>query len=267
MSLKASGHLRVSMLSVDIGTSFSLAISHSCTCGGVLEGGINVANRWKWKDWSGWIGMFCSTFEGGVRRWLDWVQGVKCLSLVTIGGLAFLHQNGPSGWPSNGTWTDPPTPNHPTRHAIVASKTRVRVTVFTRAFPWGQSQVRLISGGRPRRLPTPYRGIHCEHKLIMSFPGRSIQPHIRQPSMAAGTASSAGQSPALVARVNEKKAELENLRELRDLSAAVASQMEALEQKLATLSDGTEGMVDSFTLSPCIGQGLGQRRRKRRPKV
>lgn len=78
----------------------------------------------------------------------------------------------------------------------------------------------------------------------MSFPARSIQPHIRQPSMA-GSASSAGQSPALVARVNEKKAELENLRELRDLSAAVASQMEALEQKLGTLSDGTEGMVCS----------------------
>lgn len=59
----------------------------------------------------------------------------------------------------------------------------------------------------------------------------------------AGPASSTGQSPALVARVNEKKAELENLKELRDLSAAVASQMEALEQKLATLSDGTEGMA------------------------
>lgn len=54
---------------------------------------------------------------------------------------------------------------------------------------------------------------------------------------------STGQSPALIARVNEKKAELENLKELRDLSAAVASQMEALEQKLATLSDGTEGMA------------------------
>ncbi|KKY38088.1 hypothetical protein UCDDA912_g01845 [Diaporthe ampelina] len=59
----------------------------------------------------------------------------------------------------------------------------------------------------------------------------------------AGAASSAGQSPALVARVNEKKAELENLRELRDLSAAVASQMEALEQKLGTLSDGTEAIA------------------------
>lgn len=46
-----------------------------------------------------------------------------------------------------------------------------------------------------------------------------------------------------MARVNEKKAELENLRELRDLSAAVATQMEALEQKLSTLSDGTEAIA------------------------
>lgn len=77
----------------------------------------------------------------------------------------------------------------------------------------------------------------------MSFPTRQIQPHIRQPSMAGPASSSAGQSPALVARVNEKKAELENLKELRDLSAAVATQMEALEQKLATLSDGTEAIA------------------------
>lgn len=62
---------------------------------------------------------------------------------------------------------------------------------------------------------------------------------MRQSSFAV---SGAGQSPALVARVNEKRAELENLRELRDLSAAVAAQMESLEQKLATLSDGTEGV-------------------------
>lgn len=65
---------------------------------------------------------------------------------------------------------------------------------------------------------------------------------MRQPSGAGGSVGS-GQSPALVARVNEKKAELENLRELRDLSAAVATQMEALEQKLGTLSDGTEAIA------------------------
>ncbi len=76
----------------------------------------------------------------------------------------------------------------------------------------------------------------------MSLPPRNLQPsHMRQTSMAgsAGVTSSAGKS--LQARVSEKKAELENLKQLRDLSAAAASQMEALEQKLATLSDGTEG--------------------------
>ncbi|KAK3683498.1 DASH complex subunit Dad2-domain-containing protein [Podospora appendiculata] len=77
---------------------------------------------------------------------------------------------------------------------------------------------------------------------MSAFPTRSFSSHMRQPSMSANAAST-GQSPALVARVNEKKAELENLRELRDLSAAVASQMEALEQKLATLSDGTEAIA------------------------
>jgi DASH complex subunit DAD2 len=53
--------------------------------------------------------------------------------------------------------------------------------------------------------------------------------------------AASGASPALTARIEEKKAELENLKELRDLSAAIAIQMEALEQKLATLSGGTEG--------------------------
>ncbi|KAH9435760.1 hypothetical protein MCOR02_004678 [Pyricularia oryzae] len=54
---------------------------------------------------------------------------------------------------------------------------------------------------------------------------------MRQPSIAGS--SGPGQSPALVARVNEKKAELEHLKELRDLSAAVATQMEALEKSWA----------------------------------
>ncbi|RSL67224.1 hypothetical protein CEP54_003341 [Fusarium duplospermum] len=75
----------------------------------------------------------------------------------------------------------------------------------------------------------------------MSYPTRSFSGHMRNPS--ASATSSVGQSPALLARIEEKKAELENLRELRDLSAAVATQMEALEQKLSTLSDGTEAIA------------------------
>ncbi|KAI1210397.1 DASH complex subunit Dad2-domain-containing protein [Annulohypoxylon truncatum] len=78
----------------------------------------------------------------------------------------------------------------------------------------------------------------------MAFSSRGIPSHLRQASTSGNPgAQSTGQSPALVARVNEKKAELENLKELRDLSAAVANQMEALEQKLATLSDGTEAIA------------------------
>lgn len=49
-------------------------------------------------------------------------------------------------------------------------------------------------------------------------------------------------SSILHARITEKKLELENLRQLRDLSAALAEQMQTLEEKLATLSDGTEGI-------------------------
>ena len=45
----------------------------------------------------------------------------------------------------------------------------------------------------------------------------------------------------LAARINEKRAELENLKQLRDLSAGLATQMQTLEEKLLMLSDGTEG--------------------------
>lgn len=50
------------------------------------------------------------------------------------------------------------------------------------------------------------------------------------------------QAMALTMRIEAKKAELENLTQLRDLSNALASQMQALEAKLATLNDGTECM-------------------------
>jgi len=77
----------------------------------------------------------------------------------------------------------------------------------------------------------------------MSYSSRPLASHLRQNSTTSGnlTSSSAGQSPILLARINEKKAELENLKQLRDLSAGLAGQMQMLEEKLATLSDGTEG--------------------------
>lgn len=58
-----------------------------------------------------------------------------------------------------------------------------------------------------------------------------------------GSQPNSGQSPILVARINEKRAELENLKQLRDLSAGLAGQMQTLEEKLATLADGTEGVL------------------------
>lgn len=78
----------------------------------------------------------------------------------------------------------------------------------------------------------------------MSYSSRPIPSHLRQSSAAGSLAANPnGQSPILLARINEKKAELENLKQLRDLSAALAGQMQMLEEKLATLSDGTEGIV------------------------
>jgi DASH complex subunit DAD2 len=79
----------------------------------------------------------------------------------------------------------------------------------------------------------------------MSYSSRPLASHLRQSSTASGNLISnpTGQSPILLARINEKKAELENLKQLRDLSAALAGQMQMLEEKLATLSDGTEGTV------------------------
>ena len=62
----------------------------------------------------------------------------------------------------------------------------------------------------------------------------------RHPSISqAGNSNTA--SPALIARINEKRQELESYEELRDLSAQLAEQMQALHDKLATVSGGAEG--------------------------
>ncbi|SPO03921.1 uncharacterized protein DNG_06604 [Cephalotrichum gorgonifer] len=74
----------------------------------------------------------------------------------------------------------------------------------------------------------------------MSLPPRPFSSHLRGSSVSGGAP---GPSPALLARIEEKKAELENLKQLRDLSAEVANQMAGLEQKLSTLSDGTEAIA------------------------
>lgn len=56
------------------------------------------------------------------------------------------------------------------------------------------------------------------------------------------TSNSQSQSH-LQSRIASKRAELENLQQLRDLSADLATQLAALEAKLATLRDGTQSVA------------------------
>ena len=74
----------------------------------------------------------------------------------------------------------------------------------------------------------------------------SIPSHLRPSSgLANNTSTNATtQSSILQARITEKKAELESLKQLRDLSAGLAEQMQQLEQKLSTLSSGTEAVAE-----------------------
>jgi DASH complex subunit DAD2 len=82
----------------------------------------------------------------------------------------------------------------------------------------------------------------------MAYAPRStgIPSHIRPSSGLANPSSSnaSTQSSILQARIAEKKAELENLKQLRDLSAGLADQMQQLEAKLSTLSNGTEAVAE-----------------------
>ncbi|KAL4947661.1 DASH complex subunit Dad2-domain-containing protein [Aspergillus filifer] len=71
------------------------------------------------------------------------------------------------------------------------------------------------------------------------FPSGSSTASLRQP----GNATSQQQSSALTARIASKKAELDNLIQLRDMSNGLAGQMEALQSKLATLKNGTEAVA------------------------
>lgn len=63
------------------------------------------------------------------------------------------------------------------------------------------------------------------------------------PSSVTGTLSSrpGSQSSSLAALVAAKRAELEDIQQLRDTSNALTKQLEALEAKLATLQNGAEG--------------------------
>ncbi|CAL5869993.1 uncharacterized protein PFLUO_LOCUS4226 [Penicillium psychrofluorescens] len=74
----------------------------------------------------------------------------------------------------------------------------------------------------------------------MLAPGVPAPPALRQPS---SSQASAQQQSALSTRIAAKKAELDNLRQLRDLSGTLAMQMQALESKVSTLKDGTEAVA------------------------
>ena len=75
----------------------------------------------------------------------------------------------------------------------------------------------------------------------MALSGKSANPNIRHKSIG-GFQTQSTQSPILLARISEKKAELENLKQLKELSADLASRMSMLEEKLSNLSNGTEGL-------------------------
>lgn len=70
----------------------------------------------------------------------------------------------------------------------------------------------------------------------------SSSTHTRGPSML-GLNPSNSNNNALIQRLNERKAELANLQELKALSATLASQMVLLEEKLRTLSGGAESVA------------------------
>ena len=74
----------------------------------------------------------------------------------------------------------------------------------------------------------------------MAYQHRPVPTSLRHPSMGASQAS-VNPSPMLVSRINEKRVELESLKQLRELSASLAMQMQSLEGKLSTLSGGAEG--------------------------
>ncbi|KAK9313477.1 DASH complex subunit Dad2-domain-containing protein [Lipomyces starkeyi] len=63
-------------------------------------------------------------------------------------------------------------------------------------------------------------------------------------STTGATFSSSTQNNSILAsRIAEKKQELESLMQLRDLSSSFATQMVQLQEKLATLVDGTEAVA------------------------
>jgi DASH complex subunit DAD2 len=88
--------------------------------------------------------------------------------------------------------------------------------------------------------------------INMSNYARPLPSHLRNQSLG----GSQQQSPVLLARIAEKKAELANLKDLQALSGGLADQMQMLADKLQTLSDGTEGTCNT-SINPPYGDLKG----------
>ncbi|PWY66153.1 hypothetical protein BO94DRAFT_561439 [Aspergillus sclerotioniger CBS 115572] len=73
------------------------------------------------------------------------------------------------------------------------------------------------------------------------FPAGASASSSRQPNQQSSITQQ--QSSVLATRIASKRAELDNLRQLCDMSEALASQMKALQDKLVTLKDGTEAVA------------------------
>jgi DASH complex subunit DAD2 len=86
----------------------------------------------------------------------------------------------------------------------------------------------------------------------MSNYGRPLPSHLRNQSLG----GSQQQSPVLLARIAEKKAELANLKDLQALSGGLADQMQMLADKLSTLSDGTEGTPPMVSSCQILGSPM-----------
>ncbi|PYH88471.1 hypothetical protein BO71DRAFT_136079 [Aspergillus ellipticus CBS 707.79] len=72
-------------------------------------------------------------------------------------------------------------------------------------------------------------------------PGASAASSLRLPNQQPSVTQQ--QSSILASRIASKKAELDNLKQLRDMSSALALQMQALENKIGTLKDGTQAVA------------------------
>ncbi|KAJ6016699.1 DASH complex subunit DAD2 [Penicillium sp. IBT 35674x] len=88
----------------------------------------------------------------------------------------------------------------------------------------------------------PSHGLY-DHQTSIEIASHSNGLFVANTFHASGGLRQPQPSSALSTRIAAKKAELENLRQLRDLSGTLAMQMQALESKIATLKDGTEAVA------------------------